>query len=98
MTEIQDWWLLTPREDLRGKTPRDVLLAKRRFVDGDVQDQGETWSLLGRCPPGLPTRSHAYRYGGFGTHEIILYHELVAVLLREIERRVGAASAGRPAQ
>ncbi len=89
VTEIQDWWLLTPREDLRGKTPRDVLLAKHRFVDGDVQDQGETWSLLGRCPPGLPTRSHAYRFGGFGTHEIILYHELVAVLLCEIERRAG---------
>jgi hypothetical protein len=88
VTEIQDWWLLTPREDLHGRTPRDVLLAKHRFVDGDVQDQGENWSLLGRCPPGLAPRSHAYRYGGFGTHEIILYHELAAVLLCEIERRV----------
>ncbi len=88
VTEVQDWWLLTPRQDLRGRTPREVLLARRRFIDGDVQDQGEIWALLGRCPPGLSTRSHAYRYGGFGTHEIILYHELVAVLLCEIERRV----------
>jgi hypothetical protein len=89
VTEIQDWWLLTPRADLRGKTPREVLLTHRRVIDGDVQDQGEIWSLLGRCPPGLPLRAHAYRYAGFGTQEIILYHELVAVLLCEIERRIG---------
>jgi hypothetical protein len=88
--EIHDWWLLTPREDLLGKSPRDVLLARHAAVDGDVQDQGEIWSLLGRCPPGLSPRSHAYRCGGFGTHEIVLYHELTAMLLREIGRRAGA--------
>ena len=93
--EIHDWWLLTPREDLLGKSPRDVLLARHAAVDGDVQDQGEIWSLLGRCPPGLSPRSHAYRCGGFGTHEIVLYHELTAMLLREIGRRAGEHSATR---
>ena len=56
-------------------------------MDGEVQDQGEIWSLTGRCPPGLSPRSQAYRCGGFGTHEIVLYHELVAMLLSEIELR-----------
>lgn len=96
VTAIQDWWLLTPRDDLRGKSPRDVLLAKHEFVDGDVQDQGEIWSLLKRCPPGLAMRTHAYRYGGFGTHEILLYHELVALLLCDLERRHGAQRLGDP--
>jgi len=95
--EIQDWWLLTPRDDLRGRSPRDLLLARRRFIDGDIEDQGEIWSLLGRCPPGLPTRAHAYRFGGFGTHEIILYHELVAVLLCEIDRRLAGRADIDPA-
>ena len=30
---IHAQWLLTPREDLRGKSPRDVLLAKREFIE-----------------------------------------------------------------
>lgn len=86
--DIQDWWLLTPRPDLRDQCPRAWLLARRRAVDGDVQDQGETWSLLGHAPPGLSPRSHAFRFAGFGTHEIILYHELVATLLHELLDRV----------
>ncbi len=86
--EIQDWWLLTPREDLGNKSPREMLLAKREFIDGDIQDQGQTWTMTGRCPPGLAPASYAYRCGGFGSHEIILYHELVAYLLMHCERRM----------
>ncbi len=88
--DIQDWWLLTPRADLRDKSPRDWLLARRRAVDSDIQDQGEIWSLLGHAPPGLSPRSHAYRFAGFGTHEIVFYHELVATLLHELVDRVPA--------
>ncbi len=83
--EVQDWWLVTGRDDLAGSAPRDVLLRRQRWIDGDVADQAENWTLTGRCPPGLPQKSHAYRLAGFGTHEIVLYHELTAVLLREIE-------------
>jgi hypothetical protein len=86
--EIQDWWLLTAREDLDGRAPRETLLAKHRFIDGDIEDQGQNWMLLGRCPPGISHQSQAYRYGGFGTQEIILYHELVSVLLSECQRRM----------
>lgn len=83
--EIQDWWLVTGRADLAGSAPRDMLLLRQRWIDGDIADQAETWSMTGRCPPGLSQKSYAYRWGGFGTHEIVFYHELTAVLLREIE-------------
>jgi hypothetical protein len=33
--------------------------------------------MQGRCPPGLDPASTAYRFGGFGTHEIVMYYELV---------------------
>ena len=88
--ETHEWWLLTPREDLGGRTPREVLLAHREFIDGDVQDQGQAWSVTRRCPPALSSSSYAYRYGGFGSHEIILYHELAAYLLMQCERRLPA--------
>lgn len=87
--EIHDWWLLTRRDDLRQRTPRDVLLARRQFIDGDVQDQGQTWTLLGKCPPGLAHSAQAFRYGGFGSQEIILYHDLVATMLRRCAERLG---------
>lgn len=85
--QLQESWLLTPRDDLQQKTPREVLLADRTFVDGDIEDQGQIWGLTGQCPPGVSVNSHAYRYGGFGSHEIILYHEMTNHLLLECERR-----------
>jgi hypothetical protein len=86
IVEIHDRWLLTSRVDLNGRTPRDILLEKRDFIDGDIRDQTETWTLLKRQPPGLSTESAAFRFGGFGTHEIIFYHELVSELLLECQR------------
>lgn len=96
--KLQESWLLTPRDDLRQKTPREVLLAERDFIDGDIQDQGRIWSLTGQCPPRLPVDSHAYRHGGFGSHEIILYHEMTSHLLAECQRRLGIDHTGDPQQ
>lgn len=90
----QATWLLSPRPDLRNRTPREILLAKHAFIEGDVQDQGETWRLRGVCPPGLSPTAHAYRFGGFGPHEVILYHEMVMYLLIECERRLRPRSVG----
>jgi len=36
---------------------------------------------LGACPPGLDESSFAFRYGGFGTHELVKYYDLVRELL-----------------
>jgi len=85
--QLQESWLLSARGDLRGRSPRQILLGHQAYVDGDVQDQGQNWNIAGRCPPGLAPDAHAFRYGGFGTHEIILYHEMTLHLLLECERR-----------
>src|SRR5207249_4903173 len=74
-------WLLTPRQDLGGVCPRDVALARHDHLSRDLQDQCERWSLLGQCPPGLDRPSLAFRYGGFGTHELVQYYGLVRELL-----------------
>lgn len=74
-------WLMTPRDDLRGQTPRDVLLARRDWIDRDLFFRERQWSFVGKCPPGLSPESHAYKYAGFGTHEIALYYDLVRHLL-----------------
>jgi len=86
--DIHARWLMTPREDLRNRSPREVMLAKREFIDMDLQWRANQWSLTGQCPPGLSRKSAAYRFGGFGTHEIVLYYDFVRVLLNACWGRV----------
>ena len=74
-------WLLQPRTDLKDRAPRDLLLAKRHFIDADLQHQAVHWSAVGDPPPGLDRRSAAYRFAGFGTQEIVVYYDLVRHLL-----------------
>jgi len=81
-------WLMTPRDDLRGQTPRDVMLAKLDFIDFDLHSRELQWSFVGEAPPCLPRDSAAYRFAGFGTHEFVLYYELVRLLLWECWKRV----------
>mgnify|MGYP007073180517 FL=1 len=77
-------WLVTPLDELNGRAPRDVLLDDRHHHIGmDTQWQQHHWSLLRRQPPAIPRDSAAYRLGGFGTHEIVLYYELVRDMLWE---------------
>jgi hypothetical protein len=79
--QIHAKWLTTPRDDLGGQSPRDVLLARHSFIDWDLQDRAEQWSQLGQCPRGLDPESAAFRFAGFGTHELVTYYELVRDLL-----------------
>ena len=74
-------WLMTPRDDLRGQSPRDVLLARQDFVDYDLHTRSMQWGMLGEGPPCLATDSFAYRFAGFGTHEWVIYYDLVRHLL-----------------
>ena len=62
----------------------------------DLQDQSERWSLLKKCPPALDESSFAYRYGGFGTHELVLYYELVRELLWSCWDRLDESGKTRP--
>lgn len=74
-------WLMTPREDLRGQSPRDVLFAKRDFVDFDLNSREMQWTFLDEGPPCLSVDSFAYRFAGFGIHEWVIYYDLVRHLL-----------------
>ena len=77
-------WLLTPRDDLRGQSPRDVLLAHQDFIDFDLHTRSLQWSLQNEGPPCLAGDSFAYRFAGFGTHEWVLYYDLVRHLLHRL--------------
>jgi hypothetical protein len=93
--EIHARWLTTPRADLRAQAPRDVLLARHEFVDFDLQTREMQWSLLLEAPPCLARESHAYRFGGFGMHENVMYYDLVRHLICraiEIHRSGGSAT------
>lgn len=82
-TTIHARWLTTPRPDLQGRAPREWLLEKREFIDFDLHSRELQWSLTGECPPPLLPTAHAYRFAGFGTHEIVLYYDLIRLLLDE---------------
>jgi hypothetical protein len=82
-TRIHAKWLMTEREDLRGQSPRGVLLDKCEFIDFDLQWRALQWSFTKDCPPPLSLDSVAYRYSGFGTHENVVYYDLVRHLIVE---------------
>ena len=88
LKEIHAAWLLTPRDDLGGVCPRDVALERHDHLTWDLQDQCERWSLLGECPPGLDESSFGFRYGGFGTHELVQHYDLVRELLWSCWKRL----------
>jgi hypothetical protein len=81
LSTIHARWLLTPREDLRGKSPREVLLAKQDLIDYDLHTRAMQWSLMNEGPPCLSMDSFAYRFGGFGTHEWVIYYDLLRKLI-----------------
>ncbi len=91
---IHSRWLMTPRDDLGGVAPRDLLLSRREHLSWDLEDRSEQWSTLGACPPGLAPDTFAYRFGAFGTHEIVLYYNLVRRLLHDC--RVRQEREGKP--
>jgi hypothetical protein len=81
ISAIHARWLMTTRDDLRGQSPRDVLLAKREFINFDLHTRELQWSFQGEGPPCLDQQSFAYRFAGFGTHECVVYYDLVRHLL-----------------
>ena len=81
--DIHAAWLMTARADLRGRTPRQVLLADRKRIDLDLQHRAQQWSRQGDAPPALSDSSFACRFGGYGTAQIVLYFDLVRTLLAE---------------
>ena len=81
LKDIHARWLMTARDDLLGKSPREILWLDHDRLDDDLHYRREQWDYVGRCPRGLDETSHAFRFGGFGTHEMIEYYELVRHVL-----------------
>lgn len=81
LSTIHADWLLTPRSDLRKQSPREVMLEKHDLIDFDLHTRSLQWSCLGEGPPCLAQDSFAYRFAGFGSHEWIVYYDLVRHLL-----------------
>ncbi len=82
-TNIHAKWLVSARDDLRGQTPREVLLEKQDFIGWDLDSRARQWSFTGFCPPPIPVDSGAYKFAGFGSHEIVVYYDLFRHLLGE---------------
>jgi len=81
ISSIHATWLMTARDDLRGRSPREVLLEKQEFIDFDLHTRSLQWTFQGEGPPCLAPDSFAYRFAGFGTHEWVVYYDLVRHLL-----------------
>jgi len=81
ISEIHARWLTTPRADLGGRCPRDVVLEKQELIDFDLHTRALQWTFQGEGPPCLPHDSFAFRFAGFGTHEWVVYYDLVRHLL-----------------
>lgn len=84
ISAIHARWLLTPRSDLRNQSPREVLLAKQDFIDFDLHTRSLQWSLQNEGPPCLSVDSFAYRLAGFGTHEWVVYYDLVRLMITSL--------------
>jgi len=94
VSEIHAKWLMTPRGDLRGLAPREVMLQQLDDIDFDLQSRELQWSYLNEPAPCLKPQSGAYRYSGFGTHGVVVYYELVRHLITDCWQHVGKASEG----
>jgi hypothetical protein len=81
ISAIHAQWLMTSRADLRGRCPRDVVLEKQELIDFDLHTRALQWTFQGEGPPCLPRESFAFRFAGFGTHEWVVYYDLVRLLL-----------------
>ena len=79
--DIHVRWLLTPQKELRDQSPRDVMMARKDLIDADLHSRVYQWSMLLEGPPCLAKDSYAYRFAGFGSHEWIIYYELVRELI-----------------
>lgn len=87
-THIHAKWLMTPREYLRGRTPREILLEKQDFISFDLHSRSAQWSFTKKSPAPLSSDSFAYVNAAFGIHEAVVYYYLIRFLLGECATRL----------
>lgn len=89
-------WLMTPREDLGGRTPRELVVREAHRIDAIRHSRKMQWIEQGEAPPPLPVSSYAYRFGGMGIAEAVLYFSLVRHLLDWCWREVAPDDLAEP--
>ncbi len=83
ISAIHASWLMAPRDDLRGNTPRELLLRNKDTIECGCESRSNLWSLTGERPNGLSRLTRTYRFGLFGIHENVLYYDMIRHLLTE---------------
>jgi hypothetical protein len=81
LQRIHASWLMTARDDLQGRTPRQVLVADYAFLLNDRMDRELQWFATGHCPAGISAASDCFEHAGIGPHEFHLYYDLVEHLI-----------------
>jgi len=82
---VAEWharWLMSPREDLGGDSPRALMLRHLEWVDHDLETRATQWARTQRQPAGLRVASSAYQAPVFGSHEFLLYYDWVREMTR----------------
>jgi hypothetical protein len=98
--KIHAAWLLTPRAELAGQTPRHLLYATRKQVERNMDDREHNWSYVGHPPTPVPLDSRAFKFAGIGLHEAITYYYAVRDLLwscwQRMEELTASSGAAQP--
>lgn len=66
-------WLMTPRDDLGGETPRKFLHSGRAWVEREILNREQDWSQLKTPPRSLDRDTHTYVFGPMGRDEVVVY-------------------------
>ena len=74
-------WLLSTLSETDGQPLRSLMLSERKHVATDLSHRTAQWAMQGECPIGLRRTDTAFRLGGMGAHELILYYDLIRELL-----------------
>ena len=74
-------WLMTPRDRLNGRTPREFLHEYREWKDRELDYRRAQWSRTRVPPPAVPRESLQFRFGPMGTEEVVMYFDMIRDLI-----------------
>ncbi len=76
-------WLMSPREDLNGSTPRKFLHGVDAWIEAEMNARSREWSRTGKAPPPVERDTHLYQFGAIGPWERMVYFDLVRDVIRK---------------
>jgi hypothetical protein len=75
-------WLMTQREDLGHRTPRELLVEDLERIQSELERRAQQWTMQAEAPPPLLLESRGYRFGRFGATEAVLYFDMIRKMLQ----------------